>query len=49
MNEKVDLVEREVEGMSFVDLGDAAEETKQINQTPIYPDSIYGVGWGCCR
>jgi hypothetical protein len=49
MNEKVDLVEREVEGMSFVDLGDAAEETKQQNPTPVYPDSVYGSGWSCCR
>jgi hypothetical protein len=49
MNEKVDLAEREVEGVSFVDLGDAAEETKQVNPTPVNPDSTYGFGWRCCR
>jgi hypothetical protein len=44
MNEKVDLVEREVEG-GFVDLGDAAEETKQIAPALHSPDSIYGWGY----
>jgi hypothetical protein len=45
MNEKVDLVESEVEGVNFVDLGDAAEETKQIAPSTIVPDSTYGWGW----
>ena len=44
MNEQVDLVEREVEGMSFVDLGDAAEETKQLAPSTERPDSVYV--WG---
>ena len=44
MNEKVDLVEREVERMSFVDLGDAAVETKQVAPSNQVPDSIYGMG-----
>ena len=43
MNEKVDLAE--VEGVSFVDLGDAAEETKQVSPALHSPDSIYGCGW----
>ena len=45
MNEKVDLVEREVEGTSFVDLGDAAEETKQVAPSSVVPDSTYVWGW----
>lgn len=45
MNEKVDLVEREVEGVNFVDLGDAAEETKQIAPANVSPDSTYMWGW----
>ena len=45
MNEKVDLVEREVERMSFVDLGDAAEETKQIAPAPYSPDTAFGWGY----
>ena len=45
MNEKVDLVEREVEGMSFVDLGDAAEETKQIAPATLAPDSTFVWGY----
>lgn len=44
MNEKVNLVEREVERMSFVDLGDAAAETKQIAPSNQAPDSHYGMG-----
>jgi hypothetical protein len=44
MNKKVDLVEREVEGVSFVDLGDAAEETKQVAPSNQAPDSQYGMG-----
>ena len=48
MNEKVELAEREVERTSFVDLGDAAEETKQSAPAPMYPDSIYGMGRNCC-
>jgi hypothetical protein len=44
MNEKVDLAEREVEGVSFVDLGDAAEETKQVAPSTQAPDSTYGMG-----
>lgn len=43
MNEKVDLVE--IEGMSIVDLGDAAVETRQIGPAPYVPDSIYGRGY----
>ena len=45
MNEKVDLVEREVEGINFVDLGDAAEETKQIAPAPYSPDAAFGWGY----
>jgi hypothetical protein len=45
MNEKVDLVESEVEGLSFVDLGDAAEETKQVAPAQFVPDSTYVMGW----
>jgi hypothetical protein len=44
MSDKVDLVEREVECISFVDLGDAAEETKQVSPSNQVPDSIYGMG-----
>ena len=45
MNEKVDLVEHELEGLNFVDLGDAAEETKQVAPSTLYPDSTYVMGW----
>lgn len=45
MNEKVDLVEREVERLNFVDLGDAAEETKQVAPATIAPDSTFSWGW----
>lgn len=45
MNEKVDLVEREVEGLDCVNLGDATEETKQVAPSTITPDSTYGWGW----
>lgn len=45
MNEKVDLVEREVEGVNFVDLGDAAEETKQVAPAQLVPDSTYVMGY----
>ena len=45
MNEKVDLVEREEEGMSFVDLGDAAVETKQVAPAQVAPDSTFSWGW----
>jgi hypothetical protein len=48
MNEKVDLIAREVEGLDFVDLGDAAEETRQTAPAPMYFDSIYGMGRNCC-
>jgi hypothetical protein len=48
MNEKVDLVEREVNEVSFVDLGDAAEETRQFSPKPWYTDSAYGLGERCC-
>jgi hypothetical protein len=44
MNEKVDQVEREVERTSFVDLGDAAVETKQVAPSNQAPDSLYGMG-----
>jgi hypothetical protein len=43
MNEKIDLVE--LEGLDCVNLGDAAEETKQIAPAQIAPDSTYGWGW----
>jgi hypothetical protein len=45
MNDKVDQVEREVEGLSFVDLGDASEETKQVAPANVAPDSTYFMGW----
>jgi hypothetical protein len=45
MNEKVDLAEREVERLDFVNLGDAAAETRQIGPAPYVPDSIYGWGY----
>lgn len=45
MNDKVELVERELEGLDFVDLGDAAEETKQVAPHTVYPDSTYVWGW----
>jgi hypothetical protein len=45
MNDKVELVERELEGLDFVDLGDAAEETKQVAPSTVYPDSTYVWGW----
>lgn len=49
MNKKVDLVERELDGVDFVDLGDAAEETRQTSPSTLYPDSMYVWGWHCCR
>jgi hypothetical protein len=45
MNEQVDLVEREIEKMSFVDLGDAAEETRQTAPAPFSPDHIFTWGY----
>ena len=45
MKEKVDLAVREVEGVSFVDLGDAAEETKQIAPATVSPDSTFVWGY----
>lgn len=45
MNDKVEQVEREVEGLSFVDLGDAAEETKQTAPAPFSPDYIFTWGY----
>lgn len=48
MNEKVDLAERELEGLGFVDLGDTTEETRQTAPATVYPDSKYGMGWTCC-
>ena len=45
MNQKVDLAE--VEGLDFVELGDAMEETRQISPVPVYRDSVFGYGeWG---
>lgn len=44
MNEKVDLVELDVEGLGFVDFGDATQETKQIAPSTQAPDSTYGMG-----
>jgi len=41
MNEKIDFVE----GLDFVDLGNATEETKQIAPAVASPDSTYGWGW----
>lgn len=45
MNEKIDLAEREVEGLDCVNLGDATEETKQVAPAQITPDSTYVMGW----
>lgn len=45
MNDKVDLAEREVEGLDCVNLGDATEETKQVAPAHITPDSTYVMGW----
>jgi len=45
MNEKIDLLECEVEGLDCVSLGDATEETKQIAPAQVVPDSLYGWGW----
>lgn len=44
MNEMVDLV-KELEGLDFMDLGDAAEETKQTAPAQFVPDSTYVWGW----
>ena len=43
MKEKIDLLEVE-EGLDLVELGDAVEETRQLNPFPLYTDSIYGYG-----
>jgi len=43
MNDKVDVVE--FEGLDFVDLGNAADETKQIAPAAASPDSTYVWGW----
>jgi len=45
MNEKIDLLECEVEGLDCVSLGDATEETKQIAPAQMAPDSQYVMGW----
>lgn len=45
MNDKVEQVEREVEGLSFVDLGDASEETKQVAPANVAPDNPFVMGW----
>jgi hypothetical protein len=42
MNEQIDLAE--VEKLDLMDLGDAAEETKQLAPYPLYRDSVYGYG-----
>ena len=44
MKEKADLADVELEGLDWVDLGDAAEETRQHNPWPLYNDSVYGMG-----
>jgi len=44
MNEKLDLV-RDIEGLDFVGLGDAAEETKQTAPAPYSPDHIFTWGY----
>ena len=45
MKEIVDLAKLEgLELEQLVDLGDAAEETRQVSPWPIYADSIYE--WG---
>ena len=44
MKNKVDLTKVELEGLDLVDLGDAAEETRQHNPWPLVNDSIYGLG-----
>lgn len=41
---EIHLAEREVEEIEFMDLGDAAAETRQLNPEPMWPDSIYGYG-----
>ena len=45
MNDKIDLVELEVEGLIFVDLGDATDETKQTSPAPWSPDHIFTWGY----
>lgn len=43
MNENVYLAE--VDGLDFVSLGDATEETKQVAPSTVAPDSTFGWGW----
>lgn len=31
--------------LTLTDLGDAMTETKQVNPTPLVPDSIFQYGW----
>lgn len=45
MNEKIDLLEVEIEEVKLVDLGDAAVETRQISPIGSNPDSQYVLGW----
>jgi len=44
MNEQIDVAMVELEGLDIVELGDAAEETKQLAPVPAYLDNIYGYG-----
>ena len=45
MNKQVDVVEREIEGLDCVGLGDAAEETRQVAPADFVPDSSFVWGW----
>jgi hypothetical protein len=45
MSDIVDVIEHELEGMDFVGLGDAAEETRQFAPAHFVPDSVYGWGY----
>jgi hypothetical protein len=44
MNDKFDLAELNLEELEVVDLGDAAEETRQLSPYPVYHDSAYNIG-----
>lgn len=47
MNDKVDLLKVELEGLDLVDFGNAAEETRQQSPIPFTYDSLFGMGeWG---
>ena len=44
MNDNFDLTELKLEELEVVDLGDAAEETRQLSPFPAYHDSVYNMG-----